>query len=118
MDRAQPPRVLWISAVATVPVPEEISRNPGWAVQRADGIPEALEYLKRTRIDTVVARFPLPEWDVAQALEELQSAGDGVPLIVWDQEAALPDAVRLGKVGAFGVWGAAAGCDESAAGIE
>ncbi len=80
----------------------------GFALEHADGLPEALEYLKRSPIDAAVACFPLAEYTPIEALEELQRADDNVPLILWDPGMRLQDAVRLIKSGAREVFGAEA----------
>ena len=78
----------------------------GFALEHAAGVPEALEYLKRSQIDAAVVCFPLPEYTPVEALEELQGADGGVPLILWDPCMRLQDAVRLIKSGAFEALGA------------
>jgi DNA-binding NtrC family response regulator len=115
MDRVEPARLLWIAAednlTATVRVPE----IGGVAVERAAGVPEALEYLKRSRIDAAVVCVPLPEYTAVEALEELQRADGGVPLVFWDPSVGVQDAVRLVKLGAFDVLGGETGPEQLAA---
>lgn len=48
---------------------------------------------------------PLPEWTAVEALEELQHVAGGVPLILSDAQAGLPEAISLVKSGAFDVLG-------------
>jgi DNA-binding NtrC family response regulator len=76
-----------------------------FALEYAPGVPEALEYLKRSRIDAAVICSPLPEYSPLDALEELQRIDGGVPLILWDPSMRVPDAVRFMKLGAFEVLG-------------
>jgi DNA-binding NtrC family response regulator len=111
MEIAEPTRVLWIAAEdsrLTVPSPG----TAGFVPEIAHGIPEALEYLKRSRMDAAVACLPLPEWSPAEALEELRCADDSVPLIFWDPQTCVADAVRLVKLGAFDVLGGEAGPEQ------
>jgi len=118
MDIVEPARLLWIAAEDCQATAARVPEIDGLAVECAAGIPEALEYLKRSRIDAAVVSFPFPEYTPAEALEELQSADGGIPLVVWDPSMGLQDAVRLVKLGAFGVLGGEAGPEQLAAVIE
>ena len=89
----------------------------GFALEHAAGVPEALEYLKRSQIDAAVVCFPLPEYTPVEALEELQRADASVPSILWDPSMGLQDAVRLMKSGAFDVLGAETEPEQLAAAI-
>src|ERR1035438_391693 len=115
MDIIEPARVLWIAAEDCLAAAARVSEIGGLAVERAAGIPEALEYLKRSRIDAAVVCFPLPEYTPVEALEELQRADGGVPIVLWDPSMGLQDAVRLVKLGAFDVLGGEAGPEQLAA---
>ena len=107
MDRVASTRVLWITAEDRLPEHAlQAATLGGFILEHAPGIPEAMEYLRRSRIDAVIACFPLPEWIAAEALEELQQAAGAVPVILWDAQAGIADAVRLTKLGAFDVLGA------------
>jgi DNA-binding NtrC family response regulator len=99
MDKVALVRVLWISAEGCGP---NLSHAgiAGLELEQAPGVPEAVEYLKRSHIDAAVACFPIPEWHPAEVLEELARADNRVPLIVLDPRAGLEDAVRLAKLGA------------------
>lgn len=109
MDKAEPTRLLWIAAGDTQTAAAQGARSGSGLetgelnVEYAAGVPEALEYLKRVRIDAAVACFPLSEWTPAEVLEELRSADANVPLIIWDRDTSVQDAVRLIKQGAFDV---------------
>ena len=118
MDIVEPARLLWIAAEDRLTAAARVPEIGGVAVEYANGIPEALEYLKRSRIDAAVVSFPLPEYTPAEALEELQRADGGVPLVLWDPSMGLQDAVRLVKLGAFDVLGGEAGPGRLAAVIE
>jgi DNA-binding NtrC family response regulator len=119
MDRVEPARVLWIAAEDHLPEHARAAAAlGGFALEHAPGVPEAVEYLKRSRMDAAVACFPIPEWTPAEALEELQRAGGSVPLILWDAQAGLADAVRLIKLGAFDILGAGAAPEEVSSAVE
>jgi DNA-binding NtrC family response regulator len=115
MDSVESARLLWIAAEDRLTAAACVSEIAGVAVERAAGIPEALEYLKRSRIDAAVVCLPLPEYTPADALEELQRADGGLPLVLWDPSMRLQDAVRLVKLGAFDVLGGEAGPEQLAA---
>ena len=88
MDRTEPARVLWITAEDRLPEHAlAAAAFGGFALEHAPGIPEAVQYLKRSRMEAAVVCFPIPEWTSAEALEELQGAGGSVPLILWDAQA-------------------------------
>ncbi|HXM44183.1 MAG TPA: sigma-54 dependent transcriptional regulator [Bryobacteraceae bacterium] len=106
MNRVEPARVLWIAAEDNVAAASRAAEIGQFALEHAAGIPEALEYFKRSRIDAAVVCFPLPEYSPADALEDLQSAAGGVPLILWDPCIRLREAVRLIRSGASDVLGA------------
>jgi DNA-binding NtrC family response regulator len=104
MDRVEPARLLWIAAEDNnLTAAARAAEIGGFALERAAGVPEALEYLKRSQIDAAVVCIPLPEYTPNEALEELQRADSGVPLILWDPGTRLRDAVRWIKLGAFDV---------------
>jgi DNA-binding NtrC family response regulator len=77
----------------------------GFAWEYAPGIPEAVEFLKRSHIDAAVVCLPMPEWTAPEVLEQLQQADGCVPLVFWDQNAVLENAIRLVKLGASDVLG-------------
>jgi DNA-binding NtrC family response regulator len=119
MDRVERARVLWITTEDHLPEHAfAAAALGGFALEHAPGIPEAVEYLKRSWMDAVVACFPIPEWTPADALEELQQAGSNVPLILWDVQAGLADAVRLIKLGAFDILGAGAAPEAISSAVE
>jgi DNA-binding NtrC family response regulator len=107
MDRVEPIRLLWIAAdgALTAAAAGVAWDAGGFTVQHAAGVPEALEYLKRARIDATVACLPLPEWSPDEALEELQRADGNVPVVFLDAHTRAHEAVRLIKLGAFDVLG-------------
>jgi DNA-binding NtrC family response regulator len=103
MDRVEPARLLWIAADDNSAAAARAAEIGGFALERAAGVPEASEHLKRSRIDAAVVCLPLPEYTPVEALEQLRRDGDGVPLILWDPRMRLPDGVSLIKSGAFEV---------------
>ncbi len=119
MDRLEPARVLWIAAGDHLPEEARAAEAMGgFALEHAPGIAEAVEYLRRSRIDAAIACFPLPEWNSAEALEELQRAAGSIPVILWDTNAGVADAVRLARLGAFDILGAGARAEEISGVIE
>ena len=62
---------------------------------------EALNQLRGTRFDAVVANFPMPEWTPDELLEELRRADAVAPILIRDADGRVRDAVRLTKLGAF-----------------
>ena len=98
--------MLWISAGEGIPEAFANAGLDGFAVEFAPGVPEASEHVRRSRVDAVVASFPIPEWTPTEVLEELQCAGHRVPIIVVDPEAGPRDAARMAKTGAYEVLGA------------
>jgi DNA-binding NtrC family response regulator len=109
--------VLWIAADDNVAAAGRAAETGGFALEHAPGVPEALEYLKRSQMDAAVVCFPLPEYPPAEALEELQRAAGGVPLILWDPCMRLQDGVSLIRSGACDVLGADAEPGQLAAAI-
>ena len=118
MDNVERARLLWIAADDDPMTPASIAEIGGFELEHATGVPEALEFLRRSRIDAVLICFPLAEYVPAQALEELQSADGTVPLIVCDPTARPEDAVRLVKSGAFDVLGGNSGPQKLAGAIQ
>ena len=115
MDRIDPARLLWIAAEdGSLAVAARAAEIGGVALEHAAGILEAVEYIRRSRIDAAVICAPLPEHTPMEALEQLQRADSGVPLILWDPAAGLRDAVCLVRSGAFDVLDGAAGAEQLA----
>jgi DNA-binding NtrC family response regulator len=110
--------LLCIAAEDNLTVAARAAEIGGFALEHAAGVPEALEYLKRSQIDAALVCFPLPDYTPGEALEELQRADGGVPLILWDPDARVRDAVGLIKSGAVDVWGAEAGPEQLAGAIQ
>jgi len=110
--------LLWIAAdEGSLNTAHAIGALGGFEVAYAAGIPEALEYLRRTAIDAALVCFPLPDWTSAEALEELVTTGHQVPVICWDPGAELPDAARLTRLGAFEVLGREANAEKATAAV-
>jgi len=90
----------------------------GYTLEHAAGVPEALEYLKRSQIDATVLCLPLPDYTPGDALADLRCGDGDIPVILWDPDARVPDAVRLIRSGAFDVRGAETGPEQLAGAIE
>jgi len=84
----------------------------GVAVRRAGGVLEALELLKGSEFDAVIAGVPQPDWTAEEILEEIQRINALVPVVVRSAQASLRTAARLAKLGAFEVVAAATGAEE------
>lgn len=109
---------MWIAAEENRAAAERAAEVGGFALEHAGGVPEALEYLKRTQIDACVVCLPLADYTPFEALEELQSAESGVPLILWDARLRVQDAVHLIRMGASDVLDGDTGPEEFGAVIE
>jgi len=66
-------------------------------VQPAEGI----ERLQTSHADAVLVRLPCNDWTAEGALEQIQRIDASVPVILYDAEGTLEDAVRLTRLGAF-----------------
>lgn len=69
---------------------------------------EGIERLRNSRFDTVVIVTPIPEWSAENLLDELARLRTGVPIVVCDSSATVPDAARYVRLGAHDVVGAVA----------
>jgi DNA-binding NtrC family response regulator len=95
------PRILWIAAFPPR-VPE------GWAIETTpDGL-EAIQLLRSSSFDAAVIEPPIPQWTAEELLEELVRTQCGIPILVYDPSATIPDAVRLLRLGAHDVAGTGA----------
>jgi len=104
MESIEPTRLLWIAAEGgDVPEAAHADEFAGFRSEHAGGIPEALEYLKRSSVAVVVVCGPIPEYSPLEALEDLQRTAGDVPAIFWDPRESLQGSVRLVKSGAFDV---------------
>jgi DNA-binding NtrC family response regulator len=103
MEMVEPPRILCLAEDDREMFPRLAAAFEGFELEYAPGIPEAIEFLKRSAIDAALLCCPLQEWTPAEAVLELQQADGCVPVVVWDPQADLADAVRLTRLGAFDV---------------
>ena len=69
-------RVLTIKHGDEIDQAETLAASLSAANEIARSVPEALERLKGSEYDAVVACFPIPEWTPAELLEEIQQTGD------------------------------------------
>lgn len=95
-------RVLWIGQAGSPAVREEVARV--FELEAAAGVAEALQLLAASRVDAVVASFPLPEWSTHELLDEIRRMEPGLPVVVLDSAATASDAVRLARMGAWQVF--------------
>ena len=96
-------RVLWIGEAGAETARGQAARV--FDLETAAGLAGALDRLAVSRVDVVVASFPLPEGSAAEALEEIRRVNAAVPVLLIDPQAAPPDAVRLARMGAWQVFG-------------
>jgi DNA-binding NtrC family response regulator len=94
---------LWIGQSGAAAL-EEAARV--FELETASGVAEALQFLEASRVDAVVAGFPLPDWTAPEALEAIRRASPGVPVVAIEENATAPSAVRLARLGAWQVFGA------------
>ena len=88
-------RILWIG-----PLSRPTEAPPAWIVQSRT--PEAaLNELRHGTYDAIVLDFPIPGWTPDRLLGDVQLAAPGLPVLIRDPRATLPDAVRLARLGVF-----------------
>ncbi len=118
MNGADTIRLLWIASDNRAAEALPPAALQACTLEYAAGLPEAIEYMKRSRVDAAVACFPLPEWTPDEVLEELRSVDGDVPIVVRDPQTRVEDAVRLVRLGAFDVLGREAQPAQLATAIE
>ena len=118
MPVSTPTRVLWIASDDNLAAAALAAELPEPALDLVPGIPEAVEHITRSRIDAAVVCLPLPEYTPLEALEELQLADGGPPVIFRDTHLRLQDGIRWLKLGAFDVLDGDAGPEQMAAAIQ
>lgn len=99
-------RVLWLnSSAASEPGRARLEELEGLAVECASGPQEALQCLRSSGYDAVLADFPVPDWPATEWLEEVQRINSLLPVVIRDSGATCSDAVHLTKLGAYHVLG-------------
>jgi DNA-binding NtrC family response regulator len=95
-------RVLWINALAgpTAEGPDAQEPPAIWSTEFRTP-DEGLEELRRHEYEAVVLEFPIPHWNPAELLEEVQRIAPGAPVLVRDPDATLSDAVRMTRLGVY-----------------
>ncbi len=104
-------RLLWVSTEGVSP--DETERraleNLGkFSIETVSGPVAALEDLKNSTYDCILADFPFGEWTPEEWLEEVQRVRSFIPVLVRDRAGSFDDAVRLTKLGAYHFFGAGA----------
>jgi len=106
-------RVLWLKTIAaSEPSRASLDRLEGLAVECAGGPLEALECLKTSSYDAVLADFPASDWTAVEWLEEVQRINSLLPVVIRDSRATCSDAVRLTKLGAYHFFGPGVDAEE------
>jgi DNA-binding NtrC family response regulator len=101
-------RLLWVSTEEMRP--DETDRraleNLGkFSIETVSGPVAALEDLKNSTYDCILADFPLGDWTPEEWLEEVQRVRSFTPVVVRDRRGSFDDAVRLTKLGAYHFFG-------------
>jgi DNA-binding NtrC family response regulator len=65
------------------------------------GPAEALDHLRLSGADAILASFPIPEWTPAELLEEIQRVNPRIPVLIHEPGGRAEDAFRLGGMGAY-----------------
>jgi DNA-binding NtrC family response regulator len=102
-------RLLWVTAEGSTPPEAErraLEQVGGCSAEVASGPLLALDSLKNSAYDVVLAEFPIPGWTPEEWLEEAQRVNSLVPILIRHREASFHDAVRLTKLGAYYFFGA------------
>src|SRR5471032_3555836 len=95
-------RVLWINALAGPAADGPDGPEPPATWSTAFRTPdEGLEELRQCEYQAVVLEFPIPNWNPAELLEEVQRLAPGVPVLVRDADATLSDAARMTRLGVY-----------------
>lgn len=119
LQRPRPMRILWLSSDhASDQARATMAGLLEFALEHANCPPVALEYLRASAYDVVLADFPIPDWSPEEWLEEVHRTNALLPVVIRDSLATCADAVRLTKLGAYHVFDATAGIEELARGLE
>ncbi|HOL71774.1 MAG TPA: sigma-54 dependent transcriptional regulator [Bryobacteraceae bacterium] len=101
-------RLLWVCAEGTAPGDDEkrALENLGkFSIETVSGPVAALDELKDSGFDCILADLPLGEWTPEEWLEEVQRVRSFVPVVLRDRRGSMDDAVRLTKLGAYHFFG-------------
>src|SRR5471030_1541260 len=95
-------RVLWINGLAgpAEDWPDGPEQPATWSTEFRTP-DEWLEELRHCEYQAVVLEFPIPNWNPAELLEEVQRLAPGIPVLVRDPDATLSDAVRMARLGVY-----------------
>jgi DNA-binding NtrC family response regulator len=99
---SSPKRLLWISSP---PVAEDNSWLPevliGCSYNLVQEPAEALDHLRLSGADAILASFPIAEWTPAGLLEEVQRVNSRIPVLIHEPGGTAEEAFRLGGMGAY-----------------
>jgi DNA-binding NtrC family response regulator len=94
--------LLWI---ASPPAAEDNSWLPevliGCSYHLVQEPAEALEHLRLSGSDAILASFPISEWTPAELLEEIQRVNPRIPVLIHEPGGRAEEAFRLGGMGAY-----------------
>ena len=99
---SSPKRLLWISSP---PVAEDNSWLPevliGCSYNLVQEPAEALDHLRLSGADAILASFPIAEWTPAGLLEEVQRVNSRIPVLIHEPGGTAEEAFRLAGMGAY-----------------
>ena len=73
----------------------------GCSYDLVPGPAEALEHVRLSGADAILASFPISEWKPAELLEEIQRVNPRIPVLIHEPGGTAEDAFRLGGMGAY-----------------
>ena len=62
---------------------------------------EALEHVRLSGADAILASFPIAEWTPAGLLEEIQRLNRRIPVLIHEPAGTAEEAFRMGEMGAY-----------------
>jgi DNA-binding NtrC family response regulator len=110
-------RLLWVTAEGRSPPEADrrgLEKAGAFSAEVVGGPALALEDLRNSTYDAVLAEFPIPGWTADEWLEEALRLNSLVPVLIRHADASFHDAVRLIKLGAYYFFGPNATVEELA----
>ncbi|MGO9095322.1 MAG: sigma-54 dependent transcriptional regulator [Bryobacteraceae bacterium] len=114
-------RFLWVTAEGCIPLEADrrgLEKAGAFSADVVSGPALALEDLRDSTYDAVLAEFPIPGWTPEEWLEEVQRLNSFLPVLIRHADASFDDAVRLTKLGAYYFFGPTATVAELAQVLE
>jgi DNA-binding NtrC family response regulator len=79
----------------------QVLRKNGHEVVEASGGTEAVQILKKNKLDLILLDMIMPDMDGLQALQELKQINPDIPIIIITGHGDIPNAVEATKLGAY-----------------